>query len=110
MGPGYLLPKMAALVVEWIRLMPEAVRIGLTSQSASCCCPACGQRSSRVHSHYIRTLQDLPAHGRVIQLQIRIRRFFCDFPDCGRQTFAERFPEVTNVHSRKTCRLSPPLC
>ena len=27
MGPGYLLPKMSALAVEWIRLAPEAVRI-----------------------------------------------------------------------------------
>jgi len=109
MGPGYLLPRMAALGIEWIRLTPEAVQIGLASQSAGCCCPACGQRSSRVHSHYNRTLQDLPAHGRVIQLQIRIRRFFCDFPDCRQQTFAERFPEVTNAHWRKTCRLTQAL-
>ena len=103
------MPRMAALRVEWIRLTPEVVQIGLASQSTFCSCPACGQRSSRVHSHYNRTLQDLPAHGRVIQLQIRIRRFFCDFPDCRRKTFAERFPEVTNAHWRKTCRLTQAL-
>jgi len=100
MGPGYFLPRMAALAVEWIRMGPDRVQIGLTSQSTFSCCPACGQRSSRVHSHYPRTLQDLPAHGRAIELQIRIRRFFCDFRGCRQQTFAERFPEVTNVHWR----------
>ena len=100
-----LLPQSAALTVEWIRLSPEGVKIGLASQLTVCCCPACGQRSSRVHSHYIRTLQDLPAHGRAIQLQVRLRRFFCDFGDCQRQTFAERVSEVMKPHSRKTRRL-----
>jgi transposase len=45
----------------------------------------------------------------VIQLQIRIRRFFCDFPDCQQQTFAERVPEIANVRGRKTCRLTKAL-
>ena len=93
MGFTPLLPISAALRVEWIRLSPGGVTIGLASRSACCCCPACGQRSSCVHSHYVRTLQDLPAHGRSIKLQVRLRRFFCDFGDCRQQTFVEQVPE-----------------
>jgi len=109
MEPGNLLPKMAALGIEWIRLAHGAVQIGLASRLVFCNCPACGRRSSRVHSHYVRILGDLPAHGRVIQLQLRVRRFFCDFPDCRRQTFAEPFSEVTNTHWRRTFRLTQAL-
>ena len=104
MGPACLFPD-SALAVEWIRLGPGAVQIGLEPTAAFCRCPTCGIASYRVHSHYVRELLDLPAHGRVIHLQIRLRRFFCDFRDCPQQTFAEQVPEVMMRHSRKTCRL-----
>jgi transposase len=58
-----------------------------------------------LHSHYVRILQDLPAHGRAIQLHVRLGRFFCDWADCSRQTFAEQVPEFMMRHSRKTRRL-----
>jgi len=69
------------------------------------CCPSCGVRSSRVHSHYCRRLHDLPAHGRPFCLELHLRRFFCDLADCPRKTFAERLPQVAQSYARKTCRL-----
>jgi transposase len=105
MGPGTLLPVPMALAVEWIRLTPEIVQIGLMSQAATCICPCCAQSSARVHGHYVRKVQDSPAHGRAIELLIGLRRFVCDFPDCPQQTFAEQMPELMQVRSRKTCRL-----
>src|ERR1700722_18961510 len=99
-----LLPDLG-LSVEWIRFGPEAVEIGVVPTSTACCCPQCGLASDRVHSHYIRTLADVPAHGRVIHLQIRLRRFFCGFAGCAQETFAEQVPQVMMRHSRKTCRL-----
>jgi transposase len=95
--------------VAWMRITPQAVQVGLVSETTTCPCPSCGQCSRRVHSHYVRTLQDLPAHGRVIQLCIALRRFFCDFRDCSQQTFAEQAPELMALAARKTCRLSTAL-
>lgn len=100
-----LLPNLAALTVEWIRVDTDAVRFGLVFQLAFHPCPTCGQRSSHVHSHYLRTLKDLSAHGRPIELQIRVRRFSCTFSDCPRQTFVEQIPSLMTRYSRKTNRL-----
>jgi transposase len=91
--------------VGWIRLGPDTVEVGVVPTSTDCRCPQCGLPSDRVHSHHIRTLQDVPAHGRVIQLQIRLRRFFCDFAGCAQETFAEQVPQIMMRHSRKTCQL-----
>jgi transposase len=78
-------------------------------RGASCPCPGCGKSSGRVHSHYTRTLEDVPAHGRAIQLCIALRRFFCDFAECSQQTFAEQIPELMAFGARKTDRLSTAL-
>jgi transposase len=101
-----MLPRPASLAVERIQFTPQGVVIELASRLSGADCPSCGQHSSRIHSHYVRKLRDLPAHGRSIQLRVRLRRFFCDFRDCPRHTFAERMPEVATRYSRRTCRLA----
>jgi transposase len=69
-------------------------------------CPACGQRSRRVHSHYWRTLADLPCQGRAITLRVRARRFRCRNRACERQTFAEPLLGVAPRSGRRTLRLA----
>lgn len=83
---------------EWITLIAQA--IGSHSP-----CPQCGELSARVHSRYTRTLADLPWQGRVVRIELKVRRFFCLAAACPRQTFAERFPEVAAVSARTTARL-----
>ena len=104
MGPTSLL---LPLVFQstCLQIRPNQIVITLTPDAESCCCPLCGQRSIRVHSHYCRTIQDLPAHGQVIRLVLCLRRFFCDHPDCPRQTFAELLTGIAARHARKTDRL-----
>ena len=69
-------------------------------------CPSCGTVSRRVHSHYRRRAADLPLSGRVVQLVVIARRFRCEAVLCGRQIFAERFPDgVLGPWSRRTARL-----
>ena len=104
MGPELSLPASSALLIQWIRL-GEVVQIGLSSQAIHGTCPCCGGRSSRVHSRHVRTVADAPAHCRVIELLIHLRRFFCPSPDCSRQTFAGQMPDLMHRRSRKTCRL-----
>lgn len=99
----------AALRVTGLRITPEGITLTAVAAADTGFCPACGVRSSRVHSHYRRRLHDLPAHGRRVCLELNLRRFFCDLPDCPRDTFAERLPAIALPHARKTCRLSDAL-
>lgn len=68
-------------------------------------CPDCATWSDRVHSRYIRKLNDLPIGGRSVQLAVRARRFYCDAVSCHRMTFAERFDGVVAPMARRTSRL-----
>ena len=92
-----------------MRITPEGVTLAAEPATDFGLCPACGARSVRVHSRYRRTLQDVPAHGRVVHIELHLRRFFCDLPDCPQDTFAERVPQVAGPHARKTCRLTHAL-
>ncbi|NGY80170.1 transposase family protein (plasmid) [Bacillus megaterium] len=46
------------------------------SKSSSCICPSCHTLSHRIHSRYVRSLQDVPAHGKSTYVQIQTRKFF----------------------------------
>jgi transposase len=59
-----------------------------------------------VHSHYVRTLADLPWQGRVAALQIQARRFRCANAHCARQVFAERLPDMAGPWARRSERLA----
>jgi transposase len=95
----------STLRIAGIRLTSLGITIVAEPGNDYGSCPVCGQRSRRIHSHYQRKLQDLPAHGRAVQIELHLRRFFCDLPDCPRHTFAERWPQISLPHARKTCRL-----
>jgi transposase len=102
---GSLLAPQSPLHIVAVRITPEGVTLIAEPAAGFACCPECGQRSTRVHSHYSRTLQDLPAHGRVVHLELRLRRFFCDLSDCPRRTFSEPPSVMAAPHARKTSRL-----
>lgn len=86
---------------ETSALLQPAVR--MVARSAKC--PLCHRPSRRVHSHYWRTLQDLPCSGRAVRLRVQARRFFCGNRRCERRIFVERFPSFADPHAQKTQRL-----
>ena len=67
-------------------------------------CPYCGRISRRVHSRYVRTIQDLSILGRRVILYLEVRKFFCDNEDCRRKTFAEQPGDEVFRYRRRTCR------
>src|SRR4029453_9636994 len=69
-------------------------------------CPDCGHASRAVHSCYRRRPADLPALGRAVRVDLRLRRFYCRNAACPRRTFAERLPELIRPHARRTGRLA----
>ncbi|WP_306306966.1 transposase family protein [Nocardia asiatica] len=72
-------------------------------------CQGCESVSARVHSLYQRTLADAAIAGRVVTVQLMVRRFFCSNSDCPAKTFAEQVAGLTAKWSRRTSRLTSML-
>ena len=67
-------------------------------------CPYCGHVSHRVHSRYVRVVQDLPVLGEQVILYLKVRKFFCPNDDCAKNTFAEQPGNEIFRYRRRTCR------
>ena len=78
--------------------------IAVTSNREEIGCPFCGCYSSKAHSTYVRSFQDLPIHGKKVSIVIRNRKMFCKNLNCNHTTFAERFDFISNK-AKKTKRL-----
>jgi transposase len=61
------LPDPVGLACNRIEIGQDRITLELAATSASANCPACGQASRRVHSHYTRTLADLPWMGQSVR-------------------------------------------
>ena len=96
-------PKLLKLID--VRATENAITLAARTSSRVARCPACGTRSSRVHSHYTRMLADLPWQGIPVAVRLRVRRFFCDQKGCNRAIFAEPLPGVAVRYGRRTERL-----
>ncbi|SRR5581483_2304336 len=102
--PTLLLGLPAHLRLDRIEIMQQNLIVSLVTETAEAACPLCQQVSHRVHSHYTRTLADLPCVGKALRLLVQVRRFFCENEACARKIFAERLPELTSVYARRTTR------
>ena len=107
--PTTLLPKAPGLRLEEVAIDAESVSLSDASTRPSTECPACGRGTGRLHSHYRRTVSDLPWGGRSVRLFLRVRRFRCANPSCPHRIFAERLPSVVEPYARKTARLNEVL-
>ncbi|MEL7086636.1 MAG: ISL3 family transposase [Cyanobacteria bacterium J06597_1] len=106
-----LLPSQANLELgTWdLDRSKHQLTISITSIQPTSTCPICGSASGRIHSHYERTLEDLPCVGYRLTLFLDVRKFYCPNPSCKRQIFCERIPDVAVPWGRQTCRLSKQL-
>jgi len=102
----YPVPGCPGLRLDGLVLTPTAAVALLASTAASSPCPRCGTPSDRVHSHYRRTVADLPCHDRPLALRLVVRRFRCLNPGCPQAIFCERLPELLGSHARTTTRLT----
>ncbi|WP_438780370.1 transposase family protein [Enterococcus sp. DIV0187] len=67
-------------------------------------CPTCRYKSTNIHDSYTTKIQDLPIQSKTVYLNLLIRRFKCQNPDCSKKTFSETFP-FRERNARKTTRL-----
>jgi len=102
------LPAPACLQVETCVFDETAhkVTLTLTSTQDALHCPLCQTCATRIHSHYTRTLADLPWADVPIQLLVHLRKAFCPSPDCERIIFTERLPALVAPYARRTTRLA----
>lgn len=105
LNPLDLFPNSTALLLRHVVLKPDAITFVVQTHDTTAGCPACGQASARIHSRYQRRLAGLPWHGRPLRLQLDVRRFVCVSPDCPRQIFTERLPELAAPYARTTIPL-----
>jgi transposase len=101
-----VLPAETGLAMTAVTITPNLIVIAASATATSAACPACGTHSDRIHSHYIRTVADLPWQGRRVALRVTVRRFRCRATGCERTVFCERLPAVLLPHARTTDRMT----
>ena len=107
----HLLPDATLLRLEACHVDDATALITLRVRSlqTSVPCPLCATPARRIHSHYERTLADLPWAQYRVCLQLRARKWFCRNRACPRRIFTERLPTVAAPWARYTLRLAQRL-
>ena len=97
---------LSSLVIEDVADHDAAIVVRARTVGGLVPCPRCGGLSGQVHGYYARTLADVPADGRPVVVQVRVRRMRCPVLGCGVQTFREQVPGVLDRYQRRTTRLA----
>jgi transposase len=103
--PMTLLPKTPGLRLVDTVITTDTLTLTVASTSLPVECPVCAQKTAQLHSHYGRTVADLPWGGRRVKLLLKVRKFRCRQMGCSRQVFTERLPSLVEPYARKTTRL-----
>lgn len=106
---GSLFPLSDGLVIERLSREEQQVVVSVRSTAALARCPLCTAASESIHSHYLRTVADLPEVGQLVILKLTVRRFFCRNALCARRIFTERLPELVEPWVQMTNRLRSAL-
>lgn len=69
------------LQIDQITLKAATLCIHLVSTQAASRCPLCDQASTQIHSHYRRTVADVPCGSRPVRLLLDVRKFFLSYLD-----------------------------
>lgn len=101
-----LLPLAQGLEIASISVCHDGVVVQVVATALYSLCPLCKESATRVHSQYTRRVADLPCAGQPVQLILRVRKFFCDTPDCPRKIFTERLMPFLAPWARMSGRLS----
>jgi transposase len=106
-----LLPDATTLRLATCHVDTASAQITLLvcSTQAHVPCPLCGIPAQRIHSHYERTLADLPWAEYRVLLQLRVRKWFCRHRSCRRRIFTERLPTIAAPWARRTRRFAQRL-
>ncbi|QVK16920.1 transposase family protein [Mycoplasmatota bacterium] len=85
-------------------LIDDTLYINVKSNKESLPCPLCGEESTKVHSRYNKSFQDLPLQGKKVVIALKNKNMFCTNPNCKKYTFSESFGFI-DQKGKKTKRL-----
>ena len=98
-----------AISLQTIRSNEKSITLVVRVSQRIAQCPRCQHTSTRVHSHYVRHVADLPWHGVAVRMELHTRRFFCTSEICTQQIFCQRLPSVAVLYACHTARLNDAL-
>ena len=106
-----MLPDATLLCLEACAIddVTRQITLAVRATQARAPCPVCTTPAHRIHSHYERTLADLPWAQYRVRLQLRVRKWFCHNRPGVRRIFTERLPTVAAPWARRTLRLAQRL-
>lgn len=97
-------PDACGVRVERVWREDHALHLAATTTGRKASCPLCHHSSTRVRSHYVRTIADLPCGGAMVTIHLQTRRFVCPVRGCRRLIFTERLPALVAPSARRTLR------
>ncbi len=86
-------------------IIDNTIYINVASNLIKCKCPYCGQYSSKVHSRYKRSFQNLPIQDKKVEIILNNKKYFCLNRECYRKTFTKSF-SCFHPKNKKTIRLT----
>lgn len=105
MSPHLLFPHLRGFRLVAIHHESGPYLLEWESTRRSAPCPDCRRRSLHIHSHYTRTVRDLPIHMAAVTLHLRVHKFFCRNPACPRKIFTERLLDLATPYAQHTLAL-----
>ncbi|MEJ8553254.1 transposase family protein [Tepidibacter sp. Z1-5] len=92
--------------LEYIKheITDDTIKIWVESNKLEVICTYCNTPTSKVHSRYERSFQDLPLQGKKVVIIINNRKMFCNNPNCNHKTFAETY-DFLSPKGKKSKRL-----
>ncbi|MFF2956767.1 ISL3 family transposase [Kitasatospora sp. NPDC057965] len=97
------------VAVNFLTIRADRVTVHAATTGDEAGCPSCGTVSTRVHSSYVRRVDDSASGGRRVVVELRVRRFRCRERACLRATFVEQAAGLTFRHGRRSQGLQTAL-
>ena len=95
----------ACIDLENIERDEKAIRYYWSSHSDQAECPKCHEISRHERKDFFKKpVQDIASEDCAVFHDIKLKRYYCDNPECGTKIFVERFYELTEENARKTHR------
>lgn len=92
------------LTLEKYEIAGDTIKLYVISEKTELRCPNCNSISTRIHSRYERSFQDLPIQDKKTLIFITNRKMFCINSECSHTTFAEQY-DFLEHKAKKTKRL-----
>ena len=101
-----LFPQLSCLLIDEVVEQGAVLLVRARPPVVAVACPRCDQLTERVHAYHWRRLTDLPAAGRGVVVELRVRRLACRTTSCRQRTFREQVPALAQRWARRTRQLT----